>query len=140
MRWPVRAKRQEPAAPSLLAAPTVTSQPSPPQVPDNQQPSPAEPEPFQRPDNIYGLVSDLGRFPRQSVTLALAVLLLVGGTTLFMAGGVWAIVEATKGLKVGALPTLFAAIPGASVLAFLTSRFMRFLKKWGKGGDGPSAR
>jgi hypothetical protein len=64
--------------------------------------------------------------------------ILVIGTTC-VAGGVWVVMEATKGLKVGALPAVLTGIPGASFLAFLASRIIRWFKKPGKDGkDGPS--
>lgn len=138
--WPVRAQRRGPAAPaSILAAPTITTQPSPPQEPDTQPAHPAEPQPFQRPDNIFGLLSDLTRFPRQSVMLIVLVGSIMAIATLCVASGVWAVMEAAKGLKVGALPAVLTGLPGASLLAFLASRIMRWFKKPRKDGkDGPS--
>jgi hypothetical protein len=71
------------------------------------------------------------------------LIVLVGSimaiATLCVASGVWAVMEATKGLKVGALPAVLTGLPGASLLAFLASRIMRWFKKPRKDGkDGPS--
>jgi hypothetical protein len=123
----------------LATTPVPTQTPSH-QVTGAQSVSTAEPQSFQRPDNIFGLLSDLTRHPRQSVTLIILIGSILVIATLCVAGGVWVVMEATKGLKVGALPAVLTGIPGASLVAILASRIMRWFKKPGKDGkDSPSS-
>jgi hypothetical protein len=142
-----RAERRGPDPASMLAAPTVaTADPRSPA--SDTQSAPSSPPSFDRPNNLIGLVSDITRNRDQGYTL----LIVAGGMlvilTVCFAGGIWAIVEASRGSKsIPLLPAVLAGLPSASFLVFLTSRVKRWIvkiKRWLKksangGGVGSSA-
>jgi hypothetical protein len=114
----------------MLPAPTATPPPSRSQAPDTQSTQPAEPQPFERPHNFVELLSDLFRFREQSFTAIILVVSILVAVTACFIGGMWAIAEATRGLKSGALPTALAGgAGGASILGFVVSRITRWFKK-----------
>lgn len=137
--WPVRGKRRGRAAPeSELAAPesgrtvaTVTTEPSTLQAPITPPTPHVESQSFQRPDNVFGLLSDLTRFPRQ----CLMFIVLVGSILVIGAVCVVVVMAATKGLKINPLPATIVGLFGASSLSVLGSLIRWWIKKPGQGGD-----
>lgn len=127
-----RAERRGPDPASMLAAPTQT--PAAPLSPTSDtQPTRSSPNSFERPDNIIGLVSDITRDRNQGYTF----LIVAGGiliiVTVCFAGGIWAILEASRGSKGIPLSAVLAGVPGASMLAFLASRVKRWIVKLKRG-------
>lgn len=149
MRWwprKIKPRRPAPSPPpgSFLPAPPV---PSSTQASPQPAESPAAP-PFERPDNVIGLLSDVTRNPSQARTLVVVVGAILGIVTgcVALLFGSFAIVVAAKGAKgvpLGAI--LSVGIPGASAVAFAVSRllrriFRRLVRKLTKGDPaGPCA-
>jgi hypothetical protein len=143
--WPKRARRRGPDPGSMLPAPTVAPQVTLPSAPDSQPPQSPE-RPFERPDKLIGLLSDLTRDRKQGYTF----LIITGGVLIMVmvcfVGGSWAIAEASKGFKGFPLRAVVAGVPSAAFMAFLTSRIVRWIKRivqWikkiRKSSGGPSS-
>jgi hypothetical protein len=122
-----QAGRRGPDPASLLAAPTDAPAAPLPSALDIQ-PDPPSPPPFERPDSVIGLVSDMIRDQKQGYTF----LIIAGGLLIILAaccGVVIWVMGASKGFNGIPIPAVIAGLPGASLLAFLTSRVVRWIKR-----------
>jgi hypothetical protein len=116
-----------PALSSPLAAPTDAPSAPLPSAPDIP-PAPYSPPPFERPNNVVGLVSDMIRDQKQGYMF----LIITGGLLIILAacyGVVIWVMGASKGPNGIPIPAVIAGLPGAPLLAFLTSRVVRWIKR-----------
>lgn len=129
-----QAGRRGPDPASLLAAPTdapaaPTDAPAAPISPaPDIQPAPSSPPPFERPNSVIGLISDMIRDRKQGYTF----LIIAGGLLIILAaccGDVIWVMEASKGSGGIPIPAVIAGLPGASILALLTSWVVRWIRR-----------
>ena len=122
-----QAGRRAPDPASLLAAPTDAPAASLPSALDIPPVTPSPP-PFERPNSVIGLISDMIRDRKQGYTF----LIIAGGLLIILAaccGDVIWVMEASKGSSGIPIPAVIAGLPGASILALLTSWVVRWIRR-----------